>query len=272
MIALLKIAYRFFFKRPINKVKLFVNKNGNKHRCYICGNTFNHFSKYSGGSKNIPEFRKRLDLVGSDINNFGCPFCDSHDRERHLFMFFDKIDLWESMPNFSILHFAPEKHLSKKISNLNPVKYVMADFYPKEQSIEKIDATKIPYNDNSFDLVICNHVLEHIPDYILAINEAFRVLKPSGIAILQTPYSKLLSRNFEDKNIETDEQRHFFFGEKDHFRIFSEKHFFNDLEQAGFILKILKNSDFFDKKTTYYYGVNGKEDLIQVKKPANKML
>jgi SAM-dependent methyltransferase len=269
MITFLKKAYRFFYKRPIRKVKNVLNKRGNNHKCYVCGNTFNYFSKYCGGSKNIPEFLKRLNIVGSDIDNFGCPYCSSHDRERHLFMFFDKIELWKRIPNFNILHFAPEINLSKKINFLNPAKYIKADYYPKLEDIEKIDATNIPYDDNAFDLVICNHVLEHIPEYYKAIKEIFRVLKPNGIAILQTPYSKLLNQNFEDENINTDEQRLFFYGERDHFRIFSENHFFNDLKQIGFILNILKNSDYFDKKTSNYFGINSKEDLIQVIKPSS---
>ena len=268
MINFLKIVYRFFYKKPIEKVKNILNKRGNDHKCNLCGNTFNYFSKYRGGSKNIPEFRKRLNMVGSDIDNFGCIYCSSNDRERHLYMFFDKIELWKNIPNYNILHFAPEKNLSQKISLLKPVKYIKADFYPKQENIEKIDATDIPYNDDTFDLLICNHVLEHIPEYHKAINEIYRVLKPNGIAILQTPYSKLLSQNIEDQNINTDEQRRFFYGETDHFRIFSEKHLFNDLKQAGFILKILKNSDCFDNKTSSYFGINSEEDLVQVIKPS----
>lgn len=268
MNTLLEEVYQSFFKTPAKKAKIIAYKIGNNRKCYICGNTFNHFTAYNGGSKNISDFLKRLDSVGSDLDNFGCPFCGSHDRERHLFMFFDKIGLWERISGSNILHFAPENNLSNKISHLKPAKYIMADFYPKKDNIKKIDATQIPYNDNSFDLVICNHVLEHIPAYTLAIKEIFRVLKPNGIAILQTPYSKLLSQNFEDENINTDEQRLFFYGEKDHFRIFSESHFFKDIEEVGFKLNVLYNSDYFDNKTSNYYGVNSKEDLIQAIKPS----
>ncbi len=270
MIALLKSIYRFFFKRPIRKIRDVLNKRGNKRKCYVCENTFNHFSKYHGGWKNKPEFYTRLNMVGSDIDNFGCPYCSSHDRERHLFMFFDKIDLWKRMLNFNILHFAPEINLSKKINLLNPTKYIKADLYPKKENIDKIDVANIPYGDNAFDLVICNHVLEHVPEYYKAIKEIFRVLKPNGIAILQTPYSKLLNQNFEDKNINTDKEKLFFYSETDHFRIFSENHFLKDLKQVGFKLKILENSDYFDEKTSYYFGINHKEDLIQVIKPSIK--
>ena len=269
MISLLKKIYRFFIRRPITKIKSILNKTGKKHKCYVCGNTFHYFSKFAGGTKNTPEFIKRLDTVGSDIDNFACLYCSANDRERHLFMYFDKIKLWEKIPNSQILHFAPEGNLSKKIKSLNPLKYIKADFYPSQEDIEKIDATDITFNNETFDLLICNHVLEHIPNYLKAMSEIYRVLKPNGIAILQTPYSTLLSHNFEEKNINTDEQRLFFYGQNDHCRTFSEKHFFEDLKKVGFTLKILKNSDFFDDKTSSYFGINNKEDLIQVIKPSS---
>ncbi len=267
MITLIKKTYRFFIKRPVGKIKLIFNKIGKKRKCYVCGNTFNYFSKYGGGTKNIPEFHKRLNIVGSDIDNFGCPYCSSHDRERHIFMFFDAIELWTKIPNSQILHFAPERNLPKKIESLNPLKYIKADYNPKQENIEKIDATDIIFNNETFDFVICNHVLEHVPNYLKAMEEIYRVLKPGGIAILQTPFSKILSQNFEEKNINSDEQRLFFYGEKDHYRIFSEQNFYDDLEKIGFKLKIIKNSDFFNDKSSFYFGINKKEDLIQVIKP-----
>ncbi|WP_019671575.1 class I SAM-dependent methyltransferase [Eudoraea adriatica] len=269
MISLLKSIYRFFIKRPIVKITSIFNKTGNKHKCYVCENTFNSFTKYGRGTKYLSEYMKKLNMVGSDIDNFGCPYCSAHDRERHLYMFFDRIKLWEKISHSNILHFAPEKNLAEKIKSLNPKQHIRADFYPKQKNIEKIDATDIPYDNNTFDLLLCNHVLEHIPNYFKAIQEIFRVLKPNGIAILQTPYSKLLSRNLEEENINTDEQRHFFYGENDHYRVFSEKQFFEDLKKVGFNLKIIKNSDFFDEKTSIYYGINAKEDLVQVIKPSS---
>jgi ubiquinone/menaquinone biosynthesis C-methylase UbiE len=147
---------------------------------------------------------------------------------------------------------------------LHPLEYVKADISTNYSDAVEIDATEIPYEKDVFDLIICNHVLEHIPNYLKAISEIYRVLKPNGVAILQTPYSKLLSKNFEEKNINTDDLRYFFFGEKDHYRIFSEQHFFKDLTNIGFVLKLVKHTEFFDQETANYYGVNYDEDLIQV--------
>jgi SAM-dependent methyltransferase len=253
-------------RKLIKSTKIRLNKLGNKKKCYVCHETFYRFSKFRGGSKNRPEFMKKLDMVGSDPDNFFCYYCWTHDRERHLFMFFDKLNLWDQFKAGSVMHFAPEKNLSARIISLKPALYVKGDLYPKDASINKIDATAIPSADNTFDVLICNHVIEHIPSYLIAMKEIYRVLKPGGMAILQTPYSKLLKHNFEDENITTKEQRNYFYGQQDHARVVSEEQFFHDLEKTGFKLAIARNNDFFTHEECAYYGVNSKEDLVRVYK------
>lgn len=252
----------------LNKIRRITNGHGSKKECYICGKTFNYFTKFRGGSKGKSQFRKKLDVVGSDIDNFGCMYCGSSDRERHLFMYFDILMLWELMKNRKILHFAPEKHLQVRISQQSPLEYVKADLFPKNQDTQKIDATAIPFSSNMFDFVIANHILEHIPDYYKALSEFYRVLKPGGVAILQTPYSKLLKNNFEDEGIDTDELRLLFHGQEDHIRTFGEHSFLKSLKDTGFRLNIKIHDDYFDANAAYYYGVPSKEDLIMVEKSA----
>ena len=94
----IKKLYRFFLKKPIGKIKLRLNKSGNNRECYICNNTFDHFNKWRGGTKAVPLWLRKLEIVGGDFDNFGCPYCNSTDRERHLFMFFDKLNLWDKIP------------------------------------------------------------------------------------------------------------------------------------------------------------------------------
>lgn len=260
---------KLIIKRIYNKIRLLINKNGNRKKCYICGQTFGSFTKYRGGFKNIPLWHKKLNCVGSDIDNFGCIYCKSSDRERHLFMYFDKINFWSEVKDREIIHFAPEKNLSKKIEQLSPLKYVKADLFPKDRDIHEIDLIDIPYKDESFDILICNHVLEHIPEYFTALREIFRVLKKGGTAILQTPYSKLLQNNFEDPGINNDELRLLYYGQEDHVRYFSEDQFFKSLVKAGFKLQIVKHIDIFENNLAKYYGVNKNEDLIRVSKPSS---
>ena len=177
-------------------------------------------------------------------------------------MYFDKLMLWDKMKNGKILHFAPEKNLMLKIHEQRPHTYIKADLNPTHADIIQIDATKITFPDNTFDCIIANHVLEHIPDYLKALNEFHRTIKPGGFAILQTPYSRLLKKNFEDEGIDSDDLRNFFYGQEDHVRIFGKNHLFKSIESAGFILQIKKHEDYLKEYTASYYGVNSKEVLI----------
>ncbi len=258
--------FRTFADKASREVSIIINKSGVSRRCNICNNTFRWFGKYKKGTKYQPSFHKMIKMVDSDFDTFSCIYCYAHDRERHLFMYFDKLNFWDFIKKAKILHFAPEKHISEKISIIKPPEYIKGDLYPKDKETEKIDATEIPYDGEHFDLVICNHVLEHIPDYRKAISEIYRVLKFNGVAILQAPYSKLLKSNFEDDGIDSDKLRLFFYGETDHYRIFSETHFFNELQDAGFTLNVVSNNELFDKEEAYYYGVNPNEDLVLVTK------
>jgi SAM-dependent methyltransferase len=165
-----------------------------------------------------------------------------------------------------VLHFAIEKNLTQAIENLHPQCYVKADLFPKNNDITKMDCTSIPHPDNTFDVIICNHVLEHVPDYKKAMSEFFRVLKPGGSAILQVPLARLLKRNFEVKNTDTDELRNYFYEQKDHVRLFSEDQYLEDLANCGFKPAIAKSSMYFTQEECKLYGVNFKEDLICVGK------
>lgn len=253
-------------KRIYTRIDRVFNRLGNKRKCYICGKTFNRFSKYDAGAENVLEFRRRLDGVGSDIDNFGCMYCGSHDRERHLYMFFDKLKLWDTIKNSRVLHFAPEKNLTDRIKSLEPKEYVPADICPHNSQIQRVDIVDIQFGNSVFDFIICNHVLEHVKEYKIALKEIYRILSNGGTAIMQTPYSRLLKANFEDENINTDDLRCFFYGQKDHCRIFSEENLFGDLRDSGFKLNVIKHSNYFSDCESEYYGVNKKENLIMLRK------
>jgi SAM-dependent methyltransferase len=248
-------------KRQLNKV---ISQD---KQCYICNTSFAKFGKFRGGTKALSDYEKDLNIIGSDIDNFICLYCSSTDRERHLFMYFDKLNFWDKIKASKILHFAPERKLKEKIATLQPKEHIKGDLMPFDKDMIVIDATAIQFEDNYFDVVICNHVLEHIPDYKKAMKEIWRVLKPNGSAILQTPVSRLLQQNFEDVAINTDKLRLTFYGQEDHARVFSEQQFYKDLAETGFQLNIQKNDSLFDEHTCNRYGVNKKEDLVWVIKP-----
>jgi len=263
-----KITFNRVLKYFYRKIIKLLNKILPRKQCYICKKRFFNFNKYKLGAKSRSAFLKELDIIGSDVDNFGCPFCNSHDRERHLFMYFDKLNLWKLCKK-RVLHIAPERNLYKRIKKLNPIEYTVGDIelgrFSYRDTMKKIDITNIPCKDGLYDLVIACHVLEHIRDYKKAFKEIFRVLKEGGIAILQTPYSSILKLNFEDPNICNDYLREKFYGEPNHYRVYGEQ-FFNELNETGLKPEIRSHNDFFSKKDVYYYGVNEKEPLMIFRK------
>jgi len=234
-------------------------------RCYICKQTFDHFYPFRDGWKSFP-FIRELKVIGSDVDNFHCPHCGCHDRERHLFMYFDKLDIWNNFHNTRILHFAPENFLLRAIEKRIPDEYVKADLNPQSSDTQKIDVTSIPFPDEYFDFIICNHVLEHVSDDIQALRELYRVLKKGHSGILQTPYSPVLSQSFRDSKIDTDELRLKYYGQEDHVRLYGED-LFSKMKEAGFIVTRYKHKEILDHIDCDTYGINSEEDLILGTKP-----
>lgn len=242
-----------------------LTNNKNIHICALCGSDVNCFLPYAISEKAIA-LGERYHIIGSDVRNFSCPKCYSTDRERHLFFYFNALNIWDSINDqANILHIAPERLLSALILDRKPANYIMGDLFPENSPIKgvmKVDITKTLFNDNSFDIIIANHILEHVPDDVSAMREIYRILKKDGIAILQTPYSPKLDETYEDDSIVSDIDREEHFGQNDHVRIYSERDLFNKLTAVGFILDIHKSSEFFTKADARKYGFNHEEDLI----------
>jgi len=134
-----------------------------------------------------------------------------------------------------VLHMAPEQcflHLFKKMKNLD---YTTADLYSPIVDV-KADILDLPFEDNTFDIVFCNHVLEHIEDDKKAMSELYRVLKPGGMGVFQIPQDLNLEKTYEDNSITSQEERKKHFGQYDHVRIYG-KDYFDRLRKAGFTVK-----------------------------------
>jgi len=117
-----------------------------------------------------------------------------------------------------VLHIAPEACFIPRFERIHGNDYVTADIESPLAKV-KMDVHNIPFDQNSFDVVLCNHVLEHVTDDIRAINEIHRVLKPGGFAILQVPFfSPVPDKTFEDLSITDKREREKLFGQDDHVR------------------------------------------------------
>ena len=240
---------------------------GSAKLCYACNRRVGRFLPYRGGWKDVPPRIRALDVIGSDVENFSCPRCGAHDRERHLLMYFDRAGMWKRIAGAAVLHFAPERILAARISNAKPARYVKADLFPTAADTTREDISKLSFADRTFGVVIANHVLEHVADDRAAMKEIFRVLEPGGLAVLQTPYSDKLTSTFEDESIRDEEGRLQAFGQEDHVRLYG-RDLFSRLQGVGFVSKVLEHDAALKDYGESLYGVNRREPFICMERPA----
>ena len=134
-----------------------------------------------------------------------------------------------------VLHIAPEQSFYRRFKEIEFWNYITLDLNSPLADI-KADITNLPFGNNSFDLIICNHVLEHIQDDMIAIKEIYRVLKQNGVAIMQIPIDLERPKTFEDSKIKSNKKREESFGQYDHVRIYG-RDFFERLGSVGFKTK-----------------------------------
>lgn len=259
------------FMKQVDNIFLFIKKNilstiktGNRYCCY-CHQKSLAFLPYAGGSKKLPHLMKTLNIIGSDIDNFNCPKCGSHDRERHLKLYFDTMNLKEKITNKNILHFAPERWFSTYIASANPSNYTKADLFPNAPDVQKVDMLATNFANEQFDFIIANHVLEHVDDISKALTELHRILKPGGLAVFQTPYSSILCKTFEDPGITTKEARLQAYGQKDHVRLFGNN-IFNIIESFGFKTLVKSHKEVLSNVDPAYNGCNIEEPIFLFEK------
>jgi predicted SAM-dependent methyltransferase len=173
--------------------------------------------------------------------NARCPKCDSLERHRMYYLYLK--ELIPTNRKLKVLHFAPEKILTGLFQTYTNIDYVSADLNP-DKALVKEDITNISFGDNSFDIIFCSHVLEHIPDDLKAMSELRRVMSESGFAILQVPIKdhflgKVITETYEDSSITSLEGREKAFGQSDHVRVYG-RDFKNRLEKAGFNVRVDK--------------------------------
>jgi SAM-dependent methyltransferase len=160
-----------------------------------------------------------------------CPYCKSYDRERLVFIFLrEKTHVLDA--KMKVLHIAPEVHIAPYLRAAQGNRYVTGDI-EKGVADHQVDIMQMPFSDNDFDAVICNHVLEHVPDDMVALQEIFRVIRPGGWAVLQVPISYDLEKTIEDPTLEDGQERLRRFGQIDHVRLYG-KDYVGRLNSVGF--------------------------------------
>ena len=210
-----------------------------KHFCPCCGSKSKTF--VAGSYADYPErFNPvRYENTKQDVL---CPVCRSLPRHRILASWCDNHkELVQKADD--ILYFAPEYSMTLWLRR-NRISYKTADLYKEADLKLDIQATGLP--DESYDMIICNHVLEHVDDFRAALEEMYRILRPRGSFICSFPMDPKVEFIDEDPNVQTPEERFHRFGQDDHKRVFGMKA--NQLLTAtGFSVEIINGADYPEK-------------------------
>lgn len=229
-------------------------------RCIVCGKTVESWLPHPL-VEHRSEFMVTMRAVGSDLSIFQCPSCGCNDRDRHLWLFMHTVGLLEQINRFRVLHIAPEQHLELLISRLEPVEYVRGDLFPKSPQHLKLDIENLAFEAGRFELIICNHVLEHVADPVKAVSELYRCLAPRGILIAQTPYSPYLKKTLEVNEPVSPEFAKLFYGQEDHVRLFGAD-IAELFVQAGFAGAPLPSESVLGPLGPLEYGFNALEPFF----------
>ncbi|MCK7590181.1 class I SAM-dependent methyltransferase [Subsaxibacter sp. CAU 1640] len=168
---------------------------------------------------------------GTQRNNVLSPSTLSLERHRLLWLYLqNETDFFLSQKK--VLHFAPEQAFYKRFRQMKHLDYVTTDLNSPLADV-KADICNLPFKDDEFDVILCNHVLEHIPDDTKAMRELFRVMKPGGWGIFQIPQDLSREKTFEDNSITDRKERAKIFGQYDHVRVYG-RDYFDKLQSIGF--------------------------------------
>lgn len=192
---------------------------GNRYECPLCGRRYRKLLPYG---------------YVTSRDNALCPHCLSLERHRLLWLYLEReTTLFESLPQ--LLHIAPEvclmRHLKPHYKS-SPERYQTADLESPLADLH-FDIQQIPLADESFDVVICNHLMEHVEDDLRAMRELHRILKRGGWGVLLSPVDLQRATTFEDDSITDPKERTRIFGQYDHRRLYGND-FSDRLRKAGF--------------------------------------
>ena len=213
--------------------------DGDRYHCPVCDTYLKYFIPISSDYlADLDKYQCVHSLFLSETFNFNlysCPRCMADDRSRLYALYFkDFIAKCDLKDKFKIIDFAPCGAFSDFLKKSEVLQYRSADLYMPNVD-DKVDISDMHiYSDNSFDIFLCSHVLEHVDDDTKAMKELFRILKPGGWGIAMVPINLGLTESLEDKNIISPADRWKYYGQNDHVRFYAKHDFVKKLSAAGF--------------------------------------
>lgn len=200
----------------------------------LCGNGVRGFGAHGGGAEVLDQRRV---VGGMRREDDRCPICHGADRTRMMMMYLDSQTALNTAPQ-SVLHVAPDFGLYLWLKRQKQVTYQGVDLdaarYRHIDNIKTADLTALPFAQDTFDIIICSHVLEHVPDDAAAFAELYRVLKPGGHALLLVPLAQDGKGTDEDPTINDPAEQDRRFGQWDHVRLYDTEGFLGRMDTAGF--------------------------------------
>lgn len=209
-------------------------------------------------------YRKFLPYgYGKQRENALSPGTLSLERHRQMWLYLqNETDFFTK--NYKVLHIAPEQEFLRRFKKMKNLDYTSADLYSPIVDV-KADILDLPLENESFDIIFCNHVLEHIEDDQKAMSELYRVMRKDGWGIFQVPMKNSLQKSYEDFSIKDPKERQNHFGQYDHVRWYGMD-YFDRLKKAGFEVDINFYSKKFSKKEITRFGLMENEILPVVSK------
>lgn len=190
---------------------------GKEVQCPVCSREYKRFLPYGRGV--------------SARENALCPGCLSLERHRLMWLYLQRKTSFFSTP-LKVLHVAPEYCFIDRFEAQLHLDYITADLESPLAKV-KMDIHAIPFPEETFDVVFCNHVMEHVEDHVKALSELYRVLRPGGWGIIQSPQDPTRLVTYEDRSITDPKEREQHFLQSDHYRIFGQN-YAEELEKGGF--------------------------------------
>lgn len=197
---------------------------------------------------------------GNQRNNVLSPSTLSLERHRLLWLYLkNETDFFSK--DLKVLHFAPEQAFYNRFKKQKNLDYTTTDLESPLADV-KADICNLPFENDAYDVILCNHVLEHIPDDTKAMRELYRILKPGGIAVLQIPQDLSIEKTFEDNSITDKKERAKIFGQYDHVRVYG-RDYFDKLRSIGFKVDAVDYTEKLSKEEVEKYCL-AKGEIIPV--------
>ena len=190
--------------------------------------------------------------------------CLTLERHRAMWLYLKNKTDFFSKQDLTVMHIAPEQCFHKKFKHQKNLKYVTGDLVSPIADMH-FDLHDIPLEDNQYEVIFCNHVMEHVKDDLRCMQELYRIMKPGGWGIMQVPIDASRTETYEDWSITSPEEREKHFWQKDHVRLYG-LNYPKRLEEAGFKVDVVDLSKDFPEEQFKRYRIPPTELIYVVRK------